>query len=130
LTANDGSKLAPGQYLALGERGLCYSLFGNLVRNAAESSPKHGIIHISFANTTDHTVVTVHNAEAVPLEIRDRFFGKYVTAGKERGTGLGTYSAKLVTEAMRGNIAMDTNESTGTVLTVRLPIAPANSVVS
>lgn len=125
LTAKDGSKLAPGQYMASGERGLCYSLFVNLVRNAAESSPKNGLIHVSFASSAQHIVTTIHNSEAVPLEIRDRFFDKYVTVGKERGTGLGTYSAKLVTEAMHGTITMDTNETTGTILTVRLPISSA-----
>lgn len=124
LTAKDGSKLVPGKYRVKGERGLCYSLFVNLLRNAAEASPKEGIIHVSFAASEDVMTVTIHNAGVVPALIRERFFDKYVTAGKERGTGLGTYSAKLVTEAMRGTIAMQTDETTGTVLTVRLPIAP------
>ena len=53
--------------------------------------------------------------------IRDTFFQKYVTLGKEKGTGLGTYSAKLMTEAMGGSITMESSEEHGT--TVRLVFA-------
>ena len=45
-----------------------------------------------------------------------------VTGGKAGGTGLGTYSARLLAEAQKGQIRMNTDDATQTtVLTVLLP---------
>lgn len=38
------------------------------------------------------------------------FFEKYATAGKHHGTGLGTYSAKLIADALGYAITMDTSQ--------------------
>lgn len=46
--------------------------------------------------------VILENQGVVPAEIRESFFEKFATAGKPGGTGLGTYSAKLLTEAQGG----------------------------
>jgi nitrogen-specific signal transduction histidine kinase len=43
--------------------------------------------------------IMIQNKGAVPAEIRERFFDKFVTSGKQGGTGLGTYSAKMLAEA-------------------------------
>jgi signal transduction histidine kinase len=57
----------------------------------------------------------------VPEEIRDRFFEKYTTAGKATGTGLGTYSARLIAETHGGSVHLETSEETGTTVSVHLP---------
>lgn len=58
----------------------------------------------------------------VPLAIRDNFFDKFVTSGKPGGTGLGTYSAKLLTQAQGGTIALSVSDITNTTtVTVSLP---------
>jgi CheY-like chemotaxis protein len=119
--AQDGGEVASGRYIAVGERGLCHSLFGNLVRNAVEASYDHPIIDVGFASYAGGVTVTIHNHGVVPAEIRECFFDKYVSSGKSDGTGLGTYSAKQVTEAQNGRIAMTTDETAGTTLTVWLP---------
>ena len=123
IRAAGGGNAAPGQYVAQGEPGLCHSLFGNLLRNAAQASGPDAPITIELAAADDGISVRIHNAAVVPAAIRERFFDKYVTAGKSEGTGLGTYSAKLVAEAQGGRIAMQTAEPAGTVLTVWLPRA-------
>jgi two-component system sensor histidine kinase/response regulator len=118
----DGGTPELNTYIATGEEGLCYSLFGNLMRNAAEASPQNGSIHIQFSTEPKSIVVAIRNSGMVPRTIRDRFFDKYVTAGKPDGSGLGTYTARLVTEAQNGTIAMSIDEDNGTTtLTVRLP---------
>lgn len=122
LTGEDGGTAEPRRYIALGEEGLCYSLFRNLMRNAAEASREGDCINVSFSIEPQNMVVAICNTGLVPAEIRDRFFNKYVTAGKAQGSGLGTYSARLVTEAQGGTIAMNTDEARGTTtVTVRLP---------
>ena len=123
LAAIDGGELIHGRYVAQGEAGLCHSLFGNLLRNAADASADGATIDVHFAAAPDTVSVTIRNDGAVPMPIRERFFEKYVTYGKENGTGLGTYSAKLVTEAQHGTISMTTDDRFGTTLVVRLPNA-------
>jgi signal transduction histidine kinase len=58
----------------------------------------------------------------VPPAIRRDFFERHVTSGKRGGSGLGTYSARLLTEAQGGRIAMRTSdESDSTTVEVVLP---------
>jgi signal transduction histidine kinase len=54
----------------------------------------------------------------VPAEIRERFFEKYVTHGKENGTGLGTYFAALIARTHGADITMNTGDETGTTLRI------------
>lgn len=110
---------------AMGEELLAVSLFSNLLKNAIEASPARDKVEINIQPDGSITSVSISNQGAVPAEIRTRFFEKFVTAGKKRGTGLGTYSAKLITETMKGTIELDSSEEKGTTITVKLPAAPA-----
>ncbi len=102
------------------EKNLSYSLFANLLRNAIEASPINGIITIKMHYENEQSVISIANSGSVPKEIRATFFEKYATSGKKNGNGLGTYSAKLMTETQRGTIDMKTNDHE-TCITVRLP---------
>ena len=84
-----------GDLKALGDATLCYSLFHNLIKNACEAAPESS--HVSITMTDDLPLhIMIRNKGAVPAEIRERFFDKFVTLGKHGGTGLGTYSAKAL----------------------------------
>ena len=104
----------------LGERTLLYSLFANLTKNAIDASPRGTRLDIVAVDSGENIQISVTNFGAVPEEIRENFFEKYVTKGKANGTGLGTYSAKLISEAHGGSIALDAKEAS-TTLTVTLP---------
>ncbi|MBF0175440.1 MAG: hybrid sensor histidine kinase/response regulator [Magnetococcales bacterium] len=112
------------RFLVMGEEMLCYSVLANLVRNAVEASPMGGSVTLSMWEEESMNVVSIHNRGGVPEAIRDRFFDRGVTHGKKSGTGLGTYSAKLIVEAQGGNIllapATGLDEST---IQIRLPRA-------
>jgi K+-sensing histidine kinase KdpD len=58
-------------------------------------------------------------------QIRPRFFTKFATAGKRRGTGLGAYGARIMAEALGCAIAFTTSEEEGTEVVVKLPGATA-----
>jgi signal transduction histidine kinase len=106
---------------ALGDAMLCYSLFQNLIKNACEAAPATSLVAVTLIDETPLRV-TIHNRGAVPAEIRQRFFGKFVTHGKQGGTGLGTYSAKVLAEAQNGSISLAVAEPKNeTTLTVTLP---------
>ncbi len=109
----------------LGDDLLCYSLFSNLLRNAAEAAPPNSSVMVQVGQGSD-LVVSLHNQGAVPLAVRDTFFDKYATTGKSGGNGLGTYSARLLATTQGGNITMKTSDaSNSTTITVTLPLPGA-----
>lgn len=102
-----------------GEELLCYSIVANLVKNAVEASRRGE--HVSLAlRSGDAVTLTVTNPGEVPPEFAGRFFEKYATAGKSGGTGLGTYSARLMARAQEGDLHMRTGPMKGTTLTLTL----------
>lgn len=118
-TDADGHDRDPVQ--VLGEATFCYSIFQNLLKNACEASPVGAKIFVSLKVASD-VQVQISNRGAVPPSIRERFFDKFVTLGKRDGTGLGTYSARLLTEAQHGSIHLEVSDANDTtVLTVHLP---------
>jgi CheY-like chemotaxis protein len=112
-------------FKVMGDELLCYSLFGNLVKNAVEAAAENSKldIHYRLDDTAGFGAVSITNSGVVPAEIREHFFDKFVTAGKKGGTGIGTYSARLLTEVQHGRIRMDTSDAEKqTTLTVSLPL--------
>ncbi len=106
----------------LGERSLCYSLFSNLLKNAVEASPEGEQVTIEAAPGYQSVHVVINNAGEVPAAMRECFFEKYTTMGKEGGTGLGTYSAKLMAELQGGGIVMGSDGGhTRLTVTLRQP---------
>lgn len=106
-----------------GEELLCYSMLANLLANAVEASPDGGAVTMDMSRDNERARIVIRNRGAVPECIRNRFFEKYATAGKPKGTGLGTYSARLIAQAHDGDITMRTDDAWGTEITVSLPAA-------
>ncbi|CAK0762580.1 conserved hypothetical protein [Gammaproteobacteria bacterium] len=106
----------------MAESLLCHSMFSNLCRNAIEASPGGGLITIRFS-CHPTLVVSIENVGEVPPEIRERFFEKFVTAGKNQGTGFGTYSAMLIARIQKGTIELDTSIVGRTCIRVNLMAA-------
>ena len=113
-------------FLVRGEELLCYSMLANLVANAVEASPDGETVGVDLRREGACAVVAIANKGAVPESVRERFFEKYATAGKARGTGLGTYSARLIALSHGGDIAMATDDA-GTTVTVSLPASPTTA---
>ncbi|MFA7268392.1 MAG: response regulator [Sterolibacterium sp.] len=107
----------------LGDAMLCYSLFQNLLKNACEAAPNSGQVSVTLYDQAPLRFV-IENTGTVPAGIREHFFDKFVTQGKPDGTGIGTYSARLFTQAQGGHIALDvSDEANSTAVTVVLPRA-------
>lgn len=103
-----------------GEELLTYSIVSNLLRNALEASPTGNTVTLAIERGTG-TAVVIHNQGLVPPDIQDRFFDKYVTSGKKGGTGLGTYSAKLLARVQGWDITMRSTPAEGTTVIVHIP---------
>lgn len=114
---------------AWAEELLCYSLLANLLKNAVEASPEgEEVSLLAGPGAAGSILLRIHNTGAVPEAIRGSFFQKYLTHGKLGGTGLGTYSARLMARVQEGDIHMKTSPVDGTTLTVTLRAAPAGSL--
>ena len=108
-------------YYISGEKIQLQNLFSNLIKNAIEASPENKIITVSIIDEKKWHRIVIHNFGNVPDDIKDRFFDRYTTSGKKGGTGLGTYSAFLITKIHKGKISFESDEIKGTQLTVLLP---------
>ncbi len=117
----DGGPIGNGtEFILSGERLLFYSMLANTLKNALEASFQGETISIAFKRGRINTI-SIHNQRAVPADIRDRFFEKYVTAGKRGGTGLGTYSAGLIAKSQGGAVELKTSEMDGTTVMFSFP---------
>jgi two-component system sensor histidine kinase/response regulator len=111
-------------FYVCGERLLCYSLFHNLLLNAVQAAGENQTVSVQLvAQAQGQQQIIIRNPGAVPLAIRDRFFEKYVTAEKQGGIGLGTYSAWLAAKTQGGSILLDCSREGETTITVALPAA-------
>ena len=109
---------------AMADQALCHSILANLLQNAIEASPAGGVVEVLLSEYQGQAVVAVRNQGEVPAEFVPVFFDKYSTRGKKQGNGLGTYSARLMTEIQGGRVELTSGEGK-TGMTVSLPLAGA-----
>ena len=99
---------------------LFHSMLCNLVTNALEASPETGSVSIVL-DKGDGLTVIIRNQGEVPLSVRKTFFDKYSTSSPARGSGLGTYSARLIARTHGGDIMVETGNPGETSVIVTLP---------
>jgi len=118
----DGQPLpSDAVYPCICEAELLRPALNNILENALQASPPGSGVRVNLASGQD-CCIEIRNNGTVPMEIRDRFFDKYVTHGKFKGTGIGTYSAKMMIEAQGGSIEMRTSdEKNETTVTIFIP---------
>jgi signal transduction histidine kinase len=104
------------------DRALLEQVFLNLLINAIDAMPEGGEIRIS--GKTDERFVEVmiwDRGTGISSDIRSRIFDPFFTT-KNQGTGLGLSIAFNIVKAHGGKLFFNSNEGTGTVFTVRMPI--------
>jgi len=104
----------------LGVPSLLENLFVNLIKNAVEATPENGTVRVGVSSEGAH-IIDIHNQGVIPKEIRPSFFDRFASSGKRGGTGLGTYSAKLIAKAHSGDVSFTTSDEDGTHVIVTLP---------
>jgi signal transduction histidine kinase len=95
----------------------------NVVLNAVEVTKKG---RIRIATEQSGGQVRIHLTDTgpgIPEEIQETLFQPFVTAGKERGTGLGLVTTRTVVERHGGEITFTTKPGRGTTFTITLPVA-------
>lgn len=128
LLLEDGSELQPPA--ARGDALLCYSLLNNLLKNACEAAPPGSRVRLTLSDAQP-LAISLENQPAVPAQFRPQFFAKHASFGKVGGSGLGTYSARLLAEAQHGSLQLEVDEAANlTRLQLLLPRAEPAKVKS
>jgi CheY-like chemotaxis protein len=124
ISVDTDAPVGQQQPIALADAMLCYSLFQNLMKNACEAAPEGTQVTVKLFDAAPLRV-EMANRGAVPASIRDRFFDKFVTLGKTGGTGLGTYSARLLAQAQQGTVELNVSDiADTTTVKITLPRDP------
>lgn len=104
-------------------------VLANLVTNAVKFSTENSEILIRTKKEPNFVLITVtDHGIGIPSEKQDNIFELFGhskrsgTAG-EKGFGMGLSICKQIVEQHKGNITVESEEGTGTVFSVRLPLA-------
>jgi signal transduction histidine kinase/FixJ family two-component response regulator len=102
---------------------LFVQVLSNLLRNAANASPAHGVVDLGVRVVGDEIVFTViDDGPGVSAEIADHMFAPFTTSTPE-GAGLGLAISAHVTQTLGGRINYRKDRSRGACFSVMLPLA-------
>ena len=90
-------------------------------RAAAEASPENATISVGLSRGEGERVIEVANPGRLSETVLERFFEKYFTHGKDRGTGLGAYAIRIMTEVQGGRATVENAPGDRVLLRVFLP---------
>lgn len=103
-------------------------LLTNLVSNAIKHSPRGSEVEITALQNGDRVCIEVADrGSGVPLDFRDRIFGKFAMAdGSDNrargGTGLGLSIAREIAQRHGGTVTFSDRPGGGTVFAVDFPL--------
>lgn len=107
----------------VGIKNLIRVMVTNLIKNAIEAAPAASEVHVNLCEGGDGKwSLIIHNQGMIPLEIQECLFEKYTSAGKNKGTGLGAFSARHIARLHGGDIDFITSAEHGTTVTVWGPL--------
>ncbi len=117
------------EVLVYADREHLNSVFGNLIKNGIQSIPpgKDGLLTVSLSTENGKVVVAIHdNGSGIPGELRKKLFTPNFTT-KSSGMGLGLSISKKYVENAGGRIWFESEEDTGSVFFVELPLVIRNT---
>lgn len=103
-------------------------VFINILKNAMEAMPRGGTITLDLGEGEDRNVIirVIDQGEGIPRERLEKLGEPFYT-NKEKGTGLGLMVTQRIIESHRGMIWFDSEIGVGTVVTISLPRAAAET---
>jgi signal transduction histidine kinase len=102
-------------------------VLSNLISNAIDALPDHGILAVSVRRACHEAHVTVaDNGSGIPGPVISRIFDPFFTTKKENGTGLGLSISKSIVEKHHGRIRSRTTtrpSRNGTAFRISIPLS-------
>jgi len=117
VEANDA---ATGQWDAHRLTQALSNLVGNAVKHGAPGTP----IDVRVRTDDRHAIAEIHNAGAIPDEVKDQLFRPFAARSDRRrqgGLGLGLFIAQSIARAHRGELSVDSSPDHGTTFRLVLP---------
>jgi signal transduction histidine kinase len=112
----------PAVEVAVAE-SLFLQVLANMLRNAANASPEHGVVELRVVATDTEVVFSViDDGPGVPAEIADTMFEPFASSATE-GTGLGLAIAAYVMNMLGGKISYRRAPARGAWFSATLPRA-------
>jgi len=102
------------------DRALLGRIIGNMIKNALEASGPGETVTVSFRRAGDRVEFSVHNPGAMSPEEKLQVFQRSFST-KGRGRGLGTYSMRLLSEYLYGEVTFTSTDSEGTTFRCSYP---------
>lgn len=97
-------------------------ILSNLINNSVESLNDNGEIIISLVEDELKNIISISdNGRGIPANVLKNLGSQGVTYGKENGSGLGIYHAKLTLISAGGDIEIISSEGQGTTINIFLP---------
>jgi signal transduction histidine kinase len=110
------------------DAGRLRQVIANVVVNAAEATPSSGTIKIDTHRDANSATLTIaDDGPGIAPEILAQIFDPFVTT-KPHGTGLGLAIAHAIVDAHGGRISIESSAETGTMVSLRLPVAARTEV--
>lgn len=109
----------------LGDKDKLKQVLINLVRNACEASPELDPVKLQLCSDVNlnQVYLDIHNGgEPIPLAMIPKLTQPFYST-KSSGTGLGLAIVKRIIEAHDGELLIRSNQTQGTTVSVRLPMA-------
>jgi signal transduction histidine kinase len=116
--------------IVLGNKLKLHQVLVNLITNAvhAVGDRSDGRVVITLDRSDDMATITVaDNGAGIPPDIQERMWEPFFTTKGAEGNGMGLDIARRLIDAHHGTISCSSSASTGTVFTIRLPLASAES---
>lgn len=118
----------PEDLVVLGDRARIAQIVVNLVDNALDESPEGSAVELHATVEGGRAVIEVRDdGPGIPEELASRIFEPFVTTKEVgKGTGLGLWVVWALVSHMGGEVSVDSAPGRGTVMTVKLDLAPTH----
>jgi signal transduction histidine kinase len=103
------------------DQNLLRRILGNMMKNALEATSKGETITIGSSKKGNHLCIWVNNPEFIPKDIQLRIFKRNFST-KGEGRGLGTYSMKLLSSFINGDVNFISSKDKGTTFYIKIPL--------
>jgi nitrogen-specific signal transduction histidine kinase len=110
------------ELLFLSDDVLIGRVLGNMIKNALEASLPGEFVTLGCSQVENRVEFRVHNPAVISREGQAQIFHRSFST-KGEGRGLGTYSMKLLSDFLRGEVSFTSSEGVGTTFRARYPLS-------
>jgi signal transduction histidine kinase len=109
----------------LADKDKLKQVFINIVRNACEAIASGDVVRwsVEIGTVLDQVFISVHNSgDSIPPEVLSKLTEPFYST-KPCGTGLGLAIVKRIVNAHGGELFIQSDQLTGTMVSIQLPVA-------